>query len=157
MVTKEETKREEELKCIERYDKREAPLGGLPGSVSGKGAGWGAAACGRAPACPLSADAGWGRGDATACPRKSGEGAAAAKCGRGHDAFFGEQDGAFMQRDKGGIVWVGGGLRPAAPRKSGKGADAAKCGRGLDAFFGGAAGRKVAASHSRKQATSIEP
>ena len=97
-----------------------------------------------------SAAAGWGRGDATACPRKSGEGADAAKCGRGLDAFFGEQDGAFTQRAKGGIVWVGGGLRPDGPRKSGKGADAAKCGRGLDAFFGGAAGRKVAPSHRRQ-------
>lgn len=113
-VTKEETKREEELKCIERYDKREAPLGGLHGKRRRRGqAGERPLADEHQPAPSVAA--GWGRGDATASPRKSGEGAATAKCGRGLAAFFGEQDGAFTQRAKGGIVWVGGGLRPAAP------------------------------------------
>lgn len=73
MVTKDETKREEELKCRETHDKREAPLGGLHGQRRRKGqAGERPLADGHQPA--PSAAAGWGRGDATACPPNSGRG-----------------------------------------------------------------------------------
>ena len=47
---------------------------------------------------PKGVSFGWGVGCVLLPPEKSGKGAAAAKCGRGLDAFSGEQQGARSQR-----------------------------------------------------------